>query len=83
MGDYLASHDLEDLMAVVNGRPELTDEMSNASPDVQNYVGAEFRELLDTPAFLEAVPGHLSPDDASQARAPLLRERLERIASLT
>jgi hypothetical protein len=31
---------------------------------------------------LDALPGHLLPDSSSQARLPLLRERVEAISSL-
>jgi|SRR5215469_7206107 len=37
--DYLASHDLEDFMAVIDGRPEFIDEIQNASADVRAYLG--------------------------------------------
>lgn len=80
--DYAASHDLEDLLTVVDGRPTLTDEMLNAPTDVQRYVATECGRLLDTRLFRDALPGYLLPDAASQARQPLLLERLELLASL-
>jgi len=39
--------------------------------------------LLANDAFLEALPGHLSPDRASQARLPLLIKRLREIAEMS
>ena len=82
MGDYFGSHDLEDLMAVVDGRPELMDEIGHALQDVRTYVANEVREFLNSAAFHDALPGHLPPDAGSQARQPMLLERLERLASL-
>jgi predicted nucleotidyltransferase len=53
-GDYLSSHDLEDLITVVDGRPELLEELRSASDDSRNacnqpdlnptfqFFGAEF-----------------------------------------
>ena len=75
-------HDLEDLIAVVDGRSELRAEFAATSIHLRRYVAAELRRLLGTPAFLEALPGHLPGDTASQARLPLLCERLEALASL-
>ena len=75
-------HDLEDVIAVVDGRLELCAEFAATSIHLRRYVAAEFRRLLGTPAFLEALPGHLPGDAASQARLPLLCERLEALASL-
>ena len=38
--------------------------------------------LLATPAFIEALPGHLPGDAASQERLPDLEDKLRRIAWL-
>ena len=34
-GDYLMSHDIEDIVAVLDGRPEIFDEVRNAEPTLQ------------------------------------------------
>jgi hypothetical protein len=77
--DYRGSHDLEDVMTVVDGRRELIDEVHRAPADVRTYIASEMQRLLDTRQFLDALPGFLLPDSASQARQPLLRERLSRL----
>jgi hypothetical protein len=79
-GDFLQSHDIEDLVAVVDGRPELADEVARAEPLLCDHLAGRFAELLRSAAFLDALPGHLPPDSASQARLPLLLERLRAIA---
>jgi hypothetical protein len=79
-GDYQASHDLEDLIAVVDGRPEVVEETATADPNMTAYITATLRRLLADEAFVAALPGHLPPDRASQDRLPLLIERLERLA---
>jgi hypothetical protein len=33
-GDYLASHDIEDIIAVLDGRPVIVDEVKRAEPDL-------------------------------------------------
>ena len=78
--DYRGSHDLEDVIAVVDGRPELLREVAEAPDDVRSYIASEARELLGTRAFIDALPGFLLPDSASQGRLPLLLERLERVS---
>jgi len=80
--DYQSSHDLEDLMAVVDGRPELAEEIRSGPEDVRAYIGAEFRKMLATPEFLDALPGYLLPDQASQARVSILLERMRKIEAL-
>lgn len=74
--DYSGSHDLEDVVAMIDGRPEVVDEVRNASWDVRAYIASQVRQLLATPAFTDAVSGFLLPDPASQARHDLLVRRL-------
>lgn len=80
--DFRYSHDLEDLMLLVDGRPELVSEMTLAPIDLRHYVAREFSRLLRSQDFLDSVPGYLDPDNASQARAPMIIERMERIRDL-
>jgi predicted nucleotidyltransferase len=37
-GDYLASHDIEDLIAVLDGRSAIVDEVKNTEPDLKEDV---------------------------------------------
>lgn len=80
--DPMISHDLEDIIAVVDGRASLVGELQAAPPRVRAFVAAAWKELLETdgvPALLEA---HLGPDEASQARAGLVRSRIEAMSRL-
>jgi predicted nucleotidyltransferase len=75
--DFRMSHDLEDIVTVVDGRPEITEEVHDAPADLQRYLGDEFRALLSNRDFLEALPGHLLPDSASQQRLGLVMNRMQ------
>jgi hypothetical protein len=77
--DYRSSHDLEDILTVIDGRVEITKEVSAAGPELSQYLQREFQSLLATRDFLEALPGHLLPDAASQQRAGLVIERIRQI----
>lgn len=81
-GDYASSHDLEDIINVVDGRPELIAEVNAASPSVRVYLRDEFDGLLADKSFVDAIPMHLRGDAASQARAPLILARLRQLAGL-
>lgn len=81
-GDYLFSHDLEDMMAVVDGRASLLEECRLSPPELRNDLAARFRDLLNTPAFLEALPAFLPPDQASQQRLPDVLMVLQAITAL-
>jgi hypothetical protein len=79
--DYLSSRDLEDLVAVIDGRAELVQDIRSAQEGVRTYLASEINKLLGTQAFVDALPGYLLPDAASQARITLLMSRLRQIAA--
>lgn len=80
--DVFASHDLEDIVAVVDGRPEIVGDVAAASANVRAYIASEVRALLNNPDFIEALAGFVLPDAASQARRPLLEGRLRALSVL-
>ncbi|MCC7009927.1 MAG: hypothetical protein IT184_14060 [Acidobacteria bacterium] len=80
--DLAMSHDLEDVITLVDGRPELIAEIAAAGPAVREYIASEVRTLLNSQDFVDALPGFLLPDAGSQARRSKLVERLHSIASL-
>lgn len=82
LGDFAASHDLEDVMALLDGRRELVEETRQSRDDVRAFLAETLQSLVRQEAFLESLPGHLPPDRASQARLPMLRARIEAIASM-
>lgn len=78
--DFRASHDLEDIVTVIDGRPEIVGEVHLAPGDLQEYIRDEFGKLLSNRDFLDALPGHLLPDAASQQRVGLVLKRLQQMA---
>lgn len=81
-GDDFYHHDLEDVLKLVDGRSELLGELQRAPDELRAFVADVIAGLLGTARFMEALPGHLDGDEASQARLPLLTARLEQIARL-
>ena len=81
--DYLSSHDLEDLITVVDGREELIDEVRYAERELREYIANEINDLIGSTDFKYALTGHLPPDAASQARLPELLNRLQLLSKLS
>jgi hypothetical protein len=79
--DIFTSHDLEDIVAVIDGRPEIVDDVMDAAPAVRTFIADEIRLLLDNRDFVDALAGFLLPDPASQARRGLLERRLRAISA--
>ena len=76
-GDFLGSHDLEDLASVVDGRETLPSEVRAERHELRTYIRREIRSLLAASGFIDALPGYLLPDAASQSRISVVLKRLE------
>lgn len=68
-GDLLASHDLEDIIALVDGRRELVAEIAASPADVKAFIAGAMHSVRGHARFLDGLYGWLSPDAGSQARA--------------
>ncbi|MFA6971301.1 MAG: hypothetical protein WC208_07875 [Gallionella sp.] len=79
-GDLLGSHDLEDIINVVDGRPEIVEEISLSPIELQRYLADRCRALLAMPNFMDALQGMVFPDESLDERVQMLAERLKLIA---
>lgn len=80
-GDHLASHDLEDVLSVVDGRAELEGELAQAAPHLRTFVAGTFKRLLADQRFVNALPGLVmqgSPAD----RTLIVLQRLRALAQM-
>ncbi|MDT8321852.1 MAG: hypothetical protein RQ826_15125 [Xanthomonadales bacterium] len=81
-GDYMLSHDFEDIVAVVDGRQELVNEVAASQETLRTHLAEHIAVFLDDPDFHATLPGHLPGDAANQERLPVILESLRSIASL-
>lgn len=75
-GDFLSSHDLEDVLNIVDGREELADEFALAPADLKQAVAMVFAPLLANQDFVNVLPGLI----AEPERAGLVMERLRTLS---
>lgn len=80
--DYLGSHALEDIITVVDRRPELLAECAVAPEELRTYLAQAFRHLLADGDFNTALAGHLPGDASSQGRLQKLRGALRVLSTL-
>jgi predicted nucleotidyltransferase len=78
-GDYLTSPDIEDIIALVDGRASIVEEVEDCPSDLTDYLSARLRVFTSNEQFIDSIPGHLLPDEASQGRIPLVLERITAI----
>jgi len=76
-GDALSSRDIEDILNLIDGRPELQDEIKSAADEVRDYISQEIGKLLRDGNFEYAVNAQARGD---ADRENLLFERLEDLA---
>ena len=76
--DPLTSHDLEDIINLVDGRDKLPNEISRETEDVRQYIAKQFKALLEHPDFEYAVQGNLQ----DSARSELFFHRWEQICAM-
>ena len=76
--DIHLSHDLDDIVTVIDGRAELAHELEQADAAVRVHVVAQMQVLLAHTELPNALPGIV----AQPIRAGVVLERLQRIASL-
>ena len=78
--DYLGSRDFGDIVALIDGRAELVDEVAAADGPLREYIKVELTRMREHFRFDGGVSAHLLPDWASQARSTLVVERVERMS---
>lgn len=75
-GDFLSSHDFEDVLNIVDGREELAEEMAAAPAEVRQAVATAFAQLLTNPGFANVLPGLVTEPE----RTGLVMERLRTLS---
>jgi len=78
-GDYLGSHDLEDFLAVIDGRPGIVRDCFDAPAEVRDYLCEGLVQLLADEDFSNALPGYAVSQVTSPASDQVLRERMQNI----
>ena len=80
--DPLGSHDLEDNINVIDGRPELYAEITTTTTELREYLAARCAALLALPYFKNYLPGLVFQDETLADRVATIATRLQQIAEL-
>lgn len=80
--DFILSHDLEDIIAVLDGRPEIIEDISQATKEIKKYLASEFSLLMNNKKFLNALPGHLNYSSDLVGRDKEVIETIKAIINL-
>jgi len=80
--DFVASHDFEDIVTVIDGREELYAEIADSSPELRDFISNTFQTWVEHADFFIDLTCHLPPDPDSQKRFPILKRRILALASI-
>jgi len=81
-GDFMVSHDFEDIVTVIDGREELNAEIAASENSVCQFIEHTFAQWMENPDLYIALAAQLPPDPDSQKRYGLLEHRFREIASI-
>ena len=79
--DAACSHDIEDIVLVVDGRPEAIEEVASANADLRAFIARGMAEVLGNSLFMEAMEGYFEPAIAAD-RAAIVLSRMQALCSL-
>lgn len=80
--DFIASHDFEDIVNVVEGRLSIVEEIDASAMALRNYLTIRFKETLLSVDFENVLPGLVTHDELHGQRVQAVRQRIAAIAAL-
>lgn len=81
-GDLMVSHDLEDILNVIDGREEIVDEVARADAKLRDFLVSRFAGIVGDKNFGNTLPGLLAYDEIHAERVARVRQRMMEIAGL-
>ncbi|MFA6542015.1 MAG: hypothetical protein WCT99_10475 [Bacteroidota bacterium] len=77
-GDPRTSHDIEDIVYILDNRRDTVEQITSSPEEVRDYLKEEFRMILRSDLFREAVRSHLFYETQKE-RFDIIIEKLENI----
>jgi hypothetical protein len=81
--DLYGSHDVEDIVTIVDGCKNIVKEIANSASDVRKFIADGFSALMQHPDFDEALFGHLSAVFGARDRMAEVKQKFVEISALT
>lgn len=81
--DYMASHDMEDIITILDASSEelLEGELKNFDMDLTNYLKSELSHLMSSQNFKAALPGSVFDRFNAERRAAIIMNRIKNLAA--
>lgn len=77
--DYRISSDVEDIITILNGVPDVVDKIVQAPSSVKKYLQKSFKEMLESQNFHESVYAHLPDRQFQEEKKKQLINKIEKL----
>lgn len=74
--DFRASHDIEDIVTVFDGSPNISEKIKSSPERVRSYLASELKMLLENEDFQSSIEGHISDRLNIANRATVVSRRI-------
>ncbi len=78
--DYRTSHDMEDIIYIIDNRTTIVEEVKNALPEIKLFLQAQLLKLANNSNYDEILSAHIHPFIIEE-RAPMVKWKINQIIS--
>lgn len=76
--DYRTSHDIEDIIYVIDNRISIVEEIKESDPRIHSFLKEEIKKIINQGLLTEVLLAHTHPLMAEE-RIPIIEEKIIRI----
>lgn len=76
--DYRTSHDIEDIIYILDNRINIVNEINQADEKVKSFIKSELQKIVDSNALDEVIAAHVHPLVVEQ-RIPMIMNKITQI----
>jgi len=79
--DYRTSHDIEDIMYIIDNRTNIVSEVIESESEISLFIAQQFQHIMDIGLLDEVLMAHIHPIMLEE-RMPLVKEKIELIVKI-
>ncbi len=77
-GDFIVSHDIEDIITLIDGRKEITNDLLNAPAFLLKELKQELAAFINNNLFVDSLDGHISDRSNIAGRKQIILDRIRK-----
>ncbi len=76
-GEFLVSHDIEDIITLIDGRPTIAEDLKKSDELLKDYLQKKFTALISNRNFIDSIDSHISDRMNLKGRKEIIISRLK------